>query len=231
MTVDALKTEDKKSFAEWLKSKITKKSQQTSVPVLPKAKQQPPKPDRTKDELHREHLEKRRKQREKARRNRTEREAKSIGAKMIDDTHSIEDDLAAVNPNFNKGWEWQNNCQRCITAYEARRRGIDVEACSRDKDNGFAVLIKQNGTLNPDGYIASVYKNAILIKTTATTQKQCKSDIIKKMSEFGDGSRAAVRVRWQTGGGTCLLLNKLMVRRYLLTLRTATRMFHGIFQE
>ncbi len=53
-----------------------------------------------------------------------------IGAKRIKGEHTREQDLKAVNPNFVPGrnGEWENNCQRCIAAYEARRRGINVTA-------------------------------------------------------------------------------------------------------
>lgn len=36
--------------------------------------------------------------------------------------------LAAVNPHFSEGYKWQNNCQRCIAAWELRQRGYDVTA-------------------------------------------------------------------------------------------------------
>ena len=65
-----------------------------------------------------------------ARENRYSREAKMIGAKRIKGEHTREQDLKAVNPNFVPGrnGEWENNCQRCVAAYEARRRGINVTA-------------------------------------------------------------------------------------------------------
>ena len=83
-------------------------------------------------EKHLAHQEKRKKQREQAKENRTKREAEFIGAELIKGEHSIEDDLKAVNPNFTEGRDgvWENNCQRCVVAYELRRRGIDVKAMS-----------------------------------------------------------------------------------------------------
>ncbi len=41
---------------------------------------------------------------------------------------SIEDAAAIANPRFKEGQEFQNNCQRCVQAYELARRGYDVEA-------------------------------------------------------------------------------------------------------
>ena len=47
----------------------------------------------------------------------------------IDDIHSQEQDLAMTNPLYNTGDAcYRNNCQRCVVAYEARRRGYDVHA-------------------------------------------------------------------------------------------------------
>ena len=38
-----------------------------------------------------------------------------------------------ANPNYAKGEEYRTNCQRCIWAYEMRRRGYDVEAKPRTR--------------------------------------------------------------------------------------------------
>jgi len=75
--------------------------------------------------------------------------------------------------------------------------------------DGFSVLTQKDGTLNPTGYIASVYKNAKLENISATTQNQCKMDIQNKMIAFGDGSRAIVRVRWGAGGGHAFIAEQV----------------------
>ena len=52
--------------------------------------------------------------------------------KEIKGEHSAGSDLAKVNPNFktkkDKDGRYSYNCQRCVPAYEARRRGLDVVA-------------------------------------------------------------------------------------------------------
>jgi SPP1 gp7 family putative phage head morphogenesis protein len=52
--------------------------------------------------------------------------------KEIKGEHSAGSDLAKVNPNFktkkDKDGRYSCNCQRCVPAYEARRRGLDVVA-------------------------------------------------------------------------------------------------------
>jgi hypothetical protein len=50
----------------------------------------------------------------------------------IEGEHSLQQDLAAVNPNLGTGKpEYALNCGDCIVAYEMRRRGFDVEAMPR----------------------------------------------------------------------------------------------------
>jgi len=43
--------------------------------------------------------------------------------------HSVQQDLADTNPNFETGLDgYTLNCANCTVAYEMRRRGFDVEA-------------------------------------------------------------------------------------------------------
>ena len=59
------------------------------------------------------------------------------GFNRIRGEHTYLDDLAVTNPNFATGKsEWTCNCQRCVTAYEGRRRGLDVEAMPMKIVNG-----------------------------------------------------------------------------------------------
>ena len=44
---------------------------------------------------------------------------------------SIDDALLGANPNFRKKSGYGDNCQRCVQAYELRRRGFNVEAQPR----------------------------------------------------------------------------------------------------
>ena len=51
----------------------------------------------------------------------------------ISGAHTIEDDAKSVNPRFFLGTEeYTENCQRCVQAYELRRRGYNVMAKPRD---------------------------------------------------------------------------------------------------
>lgn len=50
------------------------------------------------------------------------------GYKRIATDHRALDDLKNTNPNWQEDSPWDVNCQRCVSAYEARRRGYDVTA-------------------------------------------------------------------------------------------------------
>ena len=161
-------------------------------------------------EKHLAHQEKRKKQREQAKENRTKREAEFIGAELIKGEHSIEDDLKAVNPNFSEGRDgvWENNCQRCVVAYEARRRGINVEALPKDLDSdGFSCLVLSDGNVNPTGY-HSAFKNAKIKKIPSQTGIECMEKIISEMIDSGDNCRYVIRIRWQGDSGHVFIAEK-----------------------
>lgn len=48
---------------------------------------------------------------------------------------NITDALKGTNPNYASGTQYGVNCQRCVQAYELRRRGYDVEALPKPKSN------------------------------------------------------------------------------------------------
>lgn len=55
-------------------------------------------------------------------------------------TFSIEDSLKGANHKYARGTQYGVNCQRCVQAYELRRRGYDVEALPKPKKNKFGIL-------------------------------------------------------------------------------------------
>lgn len=96
-------------------------------------------------------------------------------------------DLKAVNRNFKSGEdEWTENCQRCVVAYEMRRRGLNVRA------------LPSTGVIDP---VADNWREYF----SGTSFERCptgngRSDVIDKMLKWGDGSRAIVYVCWRNGG-------------------------------
>lgn len=121
----------------------------------------------------------------------------------ITSPHTMIDDLKATNPNWREDSPWDVNCQRCVSAYEARRRGYDVTA---------APLIDSNDTLqimrHPNGW-PSVYQGAELIDCTSASGAGSATLVEDKMAEWGDGARAIVRVRWKMGGGHVFIAERV----------------------
>lgn len=112
--------------------------------------------------------------------------------------HSIEDCYQTANPHFLEGKEYQENCQRCVSAYEARRRGYDVTASKRLYDGTDTLPYMMNSR----GW-ANVYENGIASLETLSGSRSSTimASIQQRMSEFGDGARAIIRVQWQGGYG------------------------------
>lgn len=117
--------------------------------------------------------------------------------------HSIEDDLAATNPRYNDGPEWRKNCQRCVGAYEMRRRGYDVTALPANLVDGHLDYSDPlPNRFDPNGW-PSMFAGAELEKIPGTTANAIRGRIERMMSGFGDESRAIVRVKYKRryGGG------------------------------
>ncbi len=107
---------------------------------------------------------------------------------------SIISDIKATNPGFSSHtFEYMENCQRCVAAYEARRRGYNVIAKPR-------ILSRTDPLpymMNPFGWPA-VYKNHKLESCSAATGDLAKKKVEVLMRSYGDKSRAIVKVDWLT---------------------------------
>lgn len=111
--------------------------------------------------------------------------------------YTSEEDILYTNPNYKSGQpEWTRNCQRCVSAYEARRRGYDVTAKRRILDGTDTLPIMNH----PKGW-PSVYEGSELINCSSNTRRSVEKKIRENMKAWGDGARAIVRVRWKGGGG------------------------------
>jgi hypothetical protein len=98
--------------------------------------------------------------------------------------------LAQINPNYSEGTrQWTHNCQRTVVAEEMAYRGYDVTAMPRANDaigsSGTAVW-EMNGKWWQDPDLHFVEKRSEFIDT-----------VEKSFSEWGEGSRAIIRVKWQ----------------------------------
>ena len=97
--------------------------------------------------------------------------------------------LAATNPHYREGKEWQQNCQRCVFAYEMQRRGYDVEAMPRifDGTDELPYAHAKGGWMN-------VMEGAKMVDMPS---RKTLDKMLEQMSEWGDGARAIVNVTWK----------------------------------
>ena len=111
--------------------------------------------------------------------------------------------MRAVNPNYipGRGGVWENNCQRCVSAYEARRRGIDVTAKPW--------VSNAEPIMRPDGWALS-YKAGKIIDCSDTTGLKSRANVIHEVEKMPDGARCAVQVLWKGryGGGHVFIAEK-----------------------
>lgn len=109
---------------------------------------------------------------------------------------SIEDAAAIANPRFGEGWGYQNNCQRCVQAYELARRGYDVEANAKPRGGrnpikwGHELFLDRNG--NP-AQLRFWMSEADVRAAIAGTQGE---------------ARFVVYARWRRGGAHVFIAEK-----------------------
>lgn len=127
------------------------------------------------------------------------------GLKPISGNHTRKQDIDAVNPNWDTGLpEWSNNCQKCVTTYEARRRGFDVTALPcyslqepLARGTGYTYPYEK-GDRHPD----RLWHAAGLQFSEARTftNDRCLKQIESMMKEYGNGSRAIIEGFWKSNG-------------------------------
>ena len=100
---------------------------------------------------------------------------------------SLGDSTMYSNPNYSRDYiEFQFNCQRCVMAYELRRRGYDVEALPTYDGDEMGYV----------GNYIQAFKGATLEDVGGRNGKISINNIENKMREWGDGARAIIRMRW-----------------------------------
>lgn len=130
----------------------------------------------------------------------------AIGAKG--EPKSIGDSVVEVNPYYNRNFrEYSENCQRCVVAYELRRRGYDVTAMPTymgDRLPRIAYFDPKNGIY--EGRWKGAFQGAKSIGVgvpgnTSSAESKVISNIEDRMKEFGNGARAVVQILYRGGGG------------------------------
>ena len=113
----------------------------------------------------------------------------------------VQSALEGTNPNYDplspQDDPYKNNCQRCVPAYELRRRGYDVEALP--KPTGEDII--ESNVFTFDAFVDR-YGN--IMSYTRSTQ----ADLMRQLGSFPDGSRFAVRNSWRGGGGHVYVAEK-----------------------
>lgn len=95
--------------------------------------------------------------------------------------------LEGTNPHFGEGPEYENNCQRCVVAYEMRRRGYAVIARPRPMD--------PNGNPAPDTD-SNRWPSAFDSPWHECGGDSGKNEVVRYLREWGVGSRAIIKVAW-----------------------------------
>ena len=99
---------------------------------------------------------------------------------------NIDNALKGANPFYAGGdqGDYSNNCQRCVVAYEARRRGYDV----------FAQPTYSGDTLPAGDNWKGAFVNPKTDHVGASTPQKTQQNLENKMKSYGNGSRAIVSI-------------------------------------
>ncbi len=98
--------------------------------------------------------------------------ARIAGVKRGEPMSHEQADQGNANPNFSKGGGYWTNCQSCVVAYEARRRGYDVITKPNTKGSKLSELSRQSSHawIDPKtGKVAEFERN-----TSVTTPTKCR---------------------------------------------------------
>ena len=100
------------------------------------------------------------------------------------------DAISGANPNYSAGGAYSINCQRCVQAYELRRRGYDVIAKPKPSA-GNTITWGSECFIRPGQYQAS---------WQAFTLSQTEAAVKKELAAAPDGARYAIYIRWKGRG-------------------------------
>lgn len=104
--------------------------------------------------------------------------------------YSIDNALKETNPNHSYSYsEYSENCQRCVVAYELRRRGYDVTALPTYKGDTLPVVNAYG-----NGRWQMAFRGARPVKVGSSNPKTAQQNLERKMQSYGSGSRGVVRI-------------------------------------
>ena len=97
--------------------------------------------------------------------------------------------LKAVNPHYGEDKKWRCNCQRCVVAYEMRRRGYDVTACPCEHFDASDPLV-----MDP----SLAWENPVIYRELFGSGRGAVENALKK---WGNGARVQICIYWKYGDG------------------------------
>lgn len=125
-------------------------------------------------------------------------EENRFGLKVMKSTELPVVSLELANANAQRNangyltLEWDNNCQRSVIAYEARRRGYDVHA-TQSFENDILALANE-----PDLWTL-VFNGAKMVMVEGHHPKTIEAKISQALKGYGPGSRVVIRYESKFG--------------------------------
>lgn len=113
------------------------------------------------------------------------------------------DSLVGTNPNYSGDYrEFSENCQRCVVAYEARRRGYDVEAQPTYQGDTLSrvAYVDTKGNVARGRWMGA-FQDAKPKDVSAKDAGGVLNNIDKQMADYGEGSRGVVQIFYKRGRG------------------------------
>lgn len=103
-----------------------------------------------------------------------------------------------ANPYYSDEYSnYSKNCQRCVVAYELRRRGYDVIAQPTYKNDKWAIGGTRNGA-SLDRW-RGAFRHAKSDNVGGKNPDKTYSNIVDQMKEYGNGARAVMSLDWKKG--------------------------------
>ncbi len=146
---------------------------------------------------------------------------------MISGKHTYEQDLKTSNPNYSPNTSYGRNCQRCVSTYEARRRGYNVTAKPAPKGYDALSYVHpvENGVFSP-------YSGANPKDVSANSGTQAELNIDSLMEAWGEGARAIICIQWkdQFGGGHAFIAERVNGKTRYIDPQTGNTNAKGYFE-
>ena len=124
---------------------------------------------------------------------RSSKDMKALGPKTNSYNQDSLEDIMEVtewsNPNYGKAG-YDTNCQRCVVAFELNMRGYNVAALPHTGNS--------DTYTNDSGWTKFFGKNVdSMVSVSSTSVSGQKNKILKQMGDWGEHSRAVLRVTWK----------------------------------